>query len=113
MIERDRSVLSAQRPSDTPQRTFPRVLIVYKSRINAEDGFNVSLRGCFREWPTKQLAQIYSGGVVGEGASAETNSLSDPRNAFLVGSSLGSKVVRWIKITSFAGQAVRQQGLHT
>lgn len=83
MIERDRSVLSAQRPSDTPQRTFPRVLIVYKSRINAEDGFNVSLRGWFREWPTKRLAQIYSGGVVGEGGFCGDEFALGPQERFL------------------------------
>jgi len=65
MSERSPSELSAREFGDTPQRTFPRVLIVYGSRINAEDGFNVSLRGWFREWPTKRLAQIYSGGAVG------------------------------------------------
>ena len=45
---------------------YPRVLIVYNSRINKADQHGVSIRGWFRDWPKENLAQIYSGGEVGE-----------------------------------------------
>jgi glycosyltransferase involved in cell wall biosynthesis len=83
VIEIDGIVVSAQTRSDTPRRTFPRVLIVYKSRVNAEDSFNVSLRGWFREWPTERLAQIYSGGVVGERSFCGDEFALGPRERFL------------------------------
>jgi len=40
---------------------YPRVLIVYNSRINTFDQHGVSIRGWFADWPKENLAQIYSG----------------------------------------------------
>jgi glycosyltransferase involved in cell wall biosynthesis len=45
---------------------FPRVLIVYNSRINQVDTHGVSIRGWFADWPKQSLAQIYSGGDIGD-----------------------------------------------
>lgn len=45
---------------------YPRVLIIYNSRINKADHHGVSIRGWFGDWPKENLAQIYSGGEVGE-----------------------------------------------
>ena len=45
---------------------YPRVLIIYNSRINKADQHGVSIRGWFGDWPKENLAQIYSGGEVGE-----------------------------------------------
>ena len=39
---------------------YPRVLIVYNSRINTFDQHGVSIRGWFADWPKENLAQIYS-----------------------------------------------------
>jgi len=45
---------------------YPKVLIIYHSRINKADQYGVSIRGWLDEWPKENLAQIYSGGEVGE-----------------------------------------------
>jgi glycosyltransferase involved in cell wall biosynthesis len=45
---------------------YPRVLIIYNSRINKADQHGVSIRGWFGDWPKENLAQIYSGGEVGQ-----------------------------------------------
>lgn len=45
---------------------YPRVLIIYHSRINKADQHGVSIRGWFGDWPKENMAQIYSGGEVGE-----------------------------------------------
>ena len=47
-------------------KIFPRVLIIYNSRINKADQHGVSIRGWFGDWPKEKLAQIYSGGEVGD-----------------------------------------------
>ncbi len=44
---------------------YPRVLIIYHSCINKEDQHGVSIREWFADWPKENLAQIYSGGEVG------------------------------------------------
>jgi len=41
---------------------YPRVLILYNSKINAEDQHAYSLRSWFSNWPRDSLAQVYSGG---------------------------------------------------
>jgi len=46
---------------------YPRVLIIYISRINKADQHGVSIRGWFGDWPKENLAQIYSGAEMGEG----------------------------------------------
>jgi hypothetical protein len=48
------------------KNSYPRVLLVYNSRINKADQHGVSIRGWFGDWPKQNLAQIYSGGDVGE-----------------------------------------------
>ena len=49
--------------TDSENRSFhPRVLILYNSKINAEDQHAYSLRSWFANWPRDNLAQIYSGG---------------------------------------------------
>jgi glycosyltransferase involved in cell wall biosynthesis len=53
--------LSAEKNS-----SYPRVLLVYNSRINKADQHGVSIRGWFGDWPKENLAQIYSGGEEGE-----------------------------------------------
>ena len=45
---------------------FPRVLILYHSRINSYDQHGVSIRGWFANYPKEKMAQIYSGGEIGE-----------------------------------------------
>ena len=45
---------------------YPRVLLIYNSCINKADQQGVSIRGWFADWPKENLAQIYSGGEVGE-----------------------------------------------
>lgn len=45
---------------------YPRVLIIYISRINKADQHGVSIREWFGDWPKENLAQIYSGAEVGE-----------------------------------------------
>ena len=45
---------------------YPRVLIIYNSRINKADQHGVSIRGWFGDWPKENLAQIYSGGEIGD-----------------------------------------------
>ena len=45
---------------------FPKVLIIYNSRINMADQHGVSIREWFADWPKEYLAQIYSGGEIGE-----------------------------------------------
>ena len=52
---------------------FPRVLIVYHSRINRYDQHGVSIRGWFANWPKENLAQIYSGGEIGENSFSTFN----------------------------------------
>ena len=45
--------------------SYPRVLLIYNSRINKADQHGVSIRAWFSDWPKDHLAQIYSGGEVG------------------------------------------------
>ena len=45
---------------------YPRVLIIYHSCINKTDQHGVSIREWFADWSSQNLAQIYSGGEVGE-----------------------------------------------
>src|SRR5665647_1377392 len=45
---------------------YPRVLIIYNSRINKADQHGISIRSWFGDWPKENLAQIYSGGEVGD-----------------------------------------------
>ena len=52
---------------------YPRVLIIYNSRINKADQHGVSIRGWFADWPKGNLAQIYSGGEVGEESFCKYN----------------------------------------
>jgi glycosyltransferase involved in cell wall biosynthesis len=47
-------------------KKYPKVLIIYHTCINKEDLYGVSIRGWFADWPKENLAQIYSGGEVGE-----------------------------------------------
>ncbi|PKP41358.1 MAG: hypothetical protein CVT93_08500 [Bacteroidetes bacterium HGW-Bacteroidetes-10] len=75
---------------------FPRVLIIYNSRINTYDQHGVSIRGWFADWPKENLAQIYSGGEVGEFSYSGYNFKLGPKerrfgNIFLKlkGSSIG------------------------
>ena len=51
---------------DANRSIYPRVLIIYNSRINKEDQHGVSIRGWFGNWPKENLAQIYSGGEDGD-----------------------------------------------
>ncbi len=51
---------------DDAMLTYPRVLIVHMTCLNASDQHGFSLRSWFAEWPNENLAQIYSGGEVGD-----------------------------------------------
>jgi len=53
--------------------TYPKVLIIYHSRINKADQHGVSLRRWFADWPKENLAQIYSGGEVGKEVFSKYN----------------------------------------
>lgn len=50
---------------DLQKEKYPKVLIIHMSCINKEDQHGVSFRNWFANWRKEDLAQIYSGGVVG------------------------------------------------
>jgi hypothetical protein len=52
---------------------YPRVLILYNSKINMVDQHGVSIREWFADWPKEHLAQIYSGGESGENTFCGSN----------------------------------------
>lgn len=74
---------------------YPRVLIIYISRINKADQHGVSIRGWFGDWPKEKLAQIYSGAEMGEGFCGYNYKLGENERRFgkfffkMKGSSIG------------------------
>lgn len=62
---------------------YPRVLIVYMTCIHKADQHGLLLRNLFTEWPTENLAQIFSGGDgYGETFCGKTFKLGPPERRF-------------------------------
>lgn len=49
------------------EQKYPRVLLIHMTRVHQDDPQNLMIRSLFGDWPTENLAQIYTGHYTGVG----------------------------------------------